>query len=74
MHLCEGPDKEKTLVSEYVHVQTDLTISDWRAGDRLVGFTGGSVAGDLKEQRSAHWNLLRTSYGDGVSTWMPDYA
>ena len=74
MDLREGPEGDKTLVSEYLHAQSDLTIADWRAAGRLVGYTGAPVSGDLSEQRKAHWNLLQTSYGDGVLSWMPDYV
>jgi hypothetical protein len=61
------------LVSEYIHVQADFTLEDWRVAGRLVGFAPLS-AGVLDDQRLAHWQLLQRKYDETqVRLWMPDF-
>jgi hypothetical protein len=74
MFLDQLDEREtEALVSEFLHAQIDFTIANWRAGGRLVGYTGRPVGGRLEEERREHWMLLQRSYESGrVRDWMPE--
>ncbi|MGA2742440.1 MAG: hypothetical protein ABSG65_34010 [Bryobacteraceae bacterium] len=59
------------LVSEYLHIEIDLSIASWRAAGSLIGMAR-RAAGTLDEQRSHHWLLLQENYGKSqILGWMP---